>query len=79
VTESADLAHALDAAAARWPGLSRSQLLVRLALAGHQAAEQAQDEHRRRRRAALQAHSGMLTGTYGSDFLRQLRAEWPPQ
>lgn len=77
VTETDDLADALDAAAARWPDLSRSQLLVRLALEGHQAAQQAHNEHRGRRLAALRQHSGVLTGTYGPDYLEELRGEWP--
>jgi hypothetical protein len=38
VTETDDLAEALDEAARRWPNLSRAQLLVRLALEGHRAA-----------------------------------------
>jgi hypothetical protein len=45
VTETDDLAEALDEAARRWPDLSRAQLLVRLAL-GHRAAQQAQHERR---------------------------------
>jgi hypothetical protein len=77
VTETDDLATALDAAASRWPGLSRPQLLVRLALEGHQAAQQAQEERRRRRLAAVRGHSGALTGAYGPDYLDRLRAEWP--
>jgi len=77
VTETDDLANALDAAASRWPGVSRPQLLVRLALEGHRAAQQAHDERRRRRLAAVREHSGILTGAYGPGYLDQLREEWP--
>lgn len=77
VTETDDLAAALDAAAQRWPGLSRAQLLVRLALEGDRAAKQAQQEHRQRRLAALRHHSGILTGNYGPDYLERLRQDWP--
>lgn len=77
VTETDDLAEALDAAASRWPGLSRPRLLVRLALEGHHAVQQAQDERRRRRLAAVREHSGFLTGAFGPDYLSRLRAEWP--
>ncbi len=77
VTETDDLAAALNAAASRWPNLSRPQLLVRLALEGHQAAQQARDERRRRRLAALREHSGMLTGAYARDYLPRLREDWP--
>ena len=77
VTETDELAGALDAAAARWPGLSRSQLLVRLALEGDRAARHGHDERRRRRLAAVHRNSGILTGAYGADYLRRLRDEWP--
>lgn len=77
VTETDDLAAALDAAAQRWPGVSRPQLLVRLALEGHRTAQQAQEERRRRRLAAVRRHSGVLTGAYGPDYLHKLHQEWP--
>ncbi len=77
VTETDDLARALDEAAATWPGLSRAQILVRLALEGHRAAQHAHEERRRRRLAALRKHSGELTGVYGPNHLDQLREEWP--
>ena len=77
VTETDDLARALDAAASRWPGLSRAQLLVRLALEGHHAAQRAHNERRDRRLAALREHRGILTGAYGPGYLYQLREEWP--
>ena len=77
MTESDELAAALDAAAQRWPGVSRPQLLVRLALEGHRAAQEAQVVRRRRRADAVQNSSGMLTGAYGDEYLSNLREEWP--
>jgi len=77
VTETDELARALDAAAVRWPELSRAQVLVRLALEGHRAAQLARDERRRRRLAALRKHSGALTGVYRPEELDRLREEWP--
>lgn len=77
VTETDDLAQALDAAAERWPGLSRGQVLVQLALEGHRAAEGARDERRTRRLAALRHHSGAMTGVYAAGDLDRLRDEWP--
>lgn len=76
VTETDELAAALDDAARRWPGLSRAQLIVRLALEGQRAALQADDETRRRRLEAVRKHSGILTGAYGPDYLKHLRDEW---
>jgi hypothetical protein len=77
VTETDDLAEALDEAARRWPELSRAQLLVRLALEGHRAAKQRHDERARRRLEAVREYSGCLTGVYGPDYLKQLREDWP--
>ncbi|MET3804987.1 hypothetical protein ABIB25_001983 [Nakamurella sp. UYEF19] len=77
MTETDDLATALEEAASGWPDLSRAQVLVQLALQGHRAAESAQEERRRRRLAAVRAHSGMLTGIYEPDYLLNLRQEWP--
>jgi hypothetical protein len=77
VTETDDLAAALDEAALRWPELSRAQLLVRLALEGHRAAGAARDERRRHRLAALHRHSGAMTGVYAPDELAELREDWP--
>jgi hypothetical protein len=77
VTETDDLAKALDDAARRWPGLSRAQLLVRLALEGHRAAQQTHAERRHRRLDAVRRHSGSLTGVYGPDYLKDLREDWP--
>lgn len=78
VTETDDLADALDEAARRWPGASRAQLIVRLALQGHQAAQSSREERRRRRLEAVRQHSGALTSAYSPDYLTDLRAEWPP-
>ncbi len=77
VTETDDLSVALDAAARRWPELSRPQLLVRLALEGDQAAQLTHEERRQRRLGAIRKHSGMLTGSYGPDYLHKLREDWP--
>ena len=70
VTETDDLAAALDDAASRWPDLSRSQRLVRLALDGHRAALQSQEDQRHRRLESIRTHSGTLTGAYGPEYLK---------
>jgi hypothetical protein len=77
VTESDELAEALDLAARRWPELSRSQLLARLALEGDRAARVAKGERREHRLAVITARAGALTGAYEPDHLESLREEWP--
>ena len=77
VTETDDLAAALDEAAQVWPDLSRAPLVVRLSLEGHRAGLAERSRRREHRLAALRAHSGVLTGTYGSGYVEDLRADWP--
>lgn len=77
VTETDELADALDDAARRYPGLSRPQLLVRLALEGHHAVQKTRDARRRRRLEAIRNYSGSLAGVYGPDYLERLREDWP--
>ncbi|MBY6388513.1 hypothetical protein HG717_32030 [Rhodococcus erythropolis] len=77
VTETDDLAEALDRAAERWPGISRPQLLVRLALQGDRAAVEAREARRDRRLAAIAELGGSLSGVYGPDYLSDLREDWP--
>lgn len=73
VTESDDLAKALDAAHRWWPELSRAQLITRLALEGFDAKRRRREE----RLAIIRKHAGALTGVYRPDELEQLRADWP--
>lgn len=77
VTETDELAEALDAAAQRWPDLSRAQLVGRLAIEGHRVAAIAHERRRQQRLAALRRHSGALTGAYGAGYREGLRGEWP--
>ena len=77
VTETDELAAALDDAATRWPELSRGQLITRLALEGHRAATARQRQQRAGRLAALRQHSGALTGVYPRGHLEGLREDWP--
>jgi hypothetical protein len=78
ITETDDVARALDAAAARWPEVrSRQQLLLRLLAQGHEALRRDRDEDAERRRNAIRRTSGSLTGSYAEDELAALREDWP--
>jgi hypothetical protein len=78
ITETDDVARALDDAAARWPEVrSRQQLLLRLLKQGQESLRRDRDEDVERRRHAIRQTSGSLTGSYGEDGLAALRDEWP--
>lgn len=77
VTESDELAAALDEAQERWPDASRSEALARLALDAADRARHANHERLARRRRAVKAGGSLMSGRYEPDYLGQLRAEWP--
>lgn len=78
LTETDELADALDVAATRWPEIrSKRELLLRLVEEGREAiAREHADEVTRRREAILRT-SGSLTGVFESGYLERLREDWP--
>jgi Ser/Thr protein kinase RdoA (MazF antagonist) len=78
VTETAELAAALDEAARRWPqdAGSRSRLLLRLVEAGRRATAEDGERDRERRRAAVERTAGTLTGVYPPGYLEEVRRGW---
>lgn len=79
ITETDDVARALDAAAKRWPEDrdSRAKLVLRLLGEGYRALGEAAGQEALDRRDALGRTSGLLTGVYGPGYLKQLRRDWP--
>lgn len=79
ITESDELAAALDDAARRWPddAGSRAKLLLRLVDEGHRAVVDRDEQDGRRRLNALAETSGALTGCYPPGYLEELRQDWP--
>ncbi|HVW81787.1 MAG TPA: hypothetical protein VHB69_12695 [Mycobacteriales bacterium] len=79
VTETDQLARALDDAARRWPEDrdSRSRLLLHLVEEGHRVVVGEADSRRRARLAAIKRTSGSLAGVYDGDYLERLREDWP--
>lgn len=78
LTETDELAEALDTAAARWPDVrSRRELLLRLVKEGRDViAHEHAAEVAARREAILRA-SGALTGAFEPGYLERLREDWP--
>ena len=79
ITETDEVARALDEAAQRWPedAGTRGRLLVRLVEAGQAAINGDRDSERNARRQAVRRTAGILTGVYRPDELKRLREDWP--
>lgn len=77
VTETPAVARAIDTAAKRWPHEPRSKLLLRLVAAGGAALEQVDDLARSKRQQAIEARSGKYADAFSSDYLAELRRDWP--
>jgi hypothetical protein len=77
ITETPAVAHAIEVAARRWPGESRSRLLLRLLDAGGAALELGDSRAARRRTEAVKASSGKYPDAFSADYLQTLRNDWP--
>jgi len=78
ITETDDVAAALDVAASRWPEVrSRRELLLRLVAQGRAVIDSDREVAAARRREAIRRTSGALTGTYEPGYLERLRNDWP--
>lgn len=79
ITETDQVARALDDAAKRWPEDrdSRAKLLLHLVEEGHQALSEEIGRRRQDRLAAVRRTSGALTGSYEGEYLERLRQDWP--
>jgi hypothetical protein len=79
VTETDELAQALDDAAKQWPADSgsRAKLLLHLVYEGHRAVISDRERRAAARRDAVMRTRGALTGAYGKNYLDELRQDWP--
>jgi hypothetical protein len=77
ITETDEVARALDAAERRWPGVPRSRLIVSLITENGSAISQLNETEAARRRAAIDTVAGSFAGLYPAGYLDDLRGEWP--
>jgi hypothetical protein len=76
ITETPDVARALDAAARRWPGEPRSKLLLRLLRAGEVSISEAERSVAQRRRSAIERSSEKYPDAFPDNYLGELRKDW---
>ena len=75
VTETDEVARALNAAAQRWPDEPRSRLIVRAIVAGAESLTDA--DVTAQRQAAIARLAGRYSDDYGPGYLDELRRDWP--
>ena len=73
LTETDDLAEAIDVAAPQYPGESRADVLRRLVRLGAETIVEQQHRHRRE----VIDRAGRYPGLYPAGYLDALRDEWP--
>ena len=79
ITETDEVADALQDAARRWPEDRErpAKLLLDLVREGHRAIAGDEDRATARRRAAIKRTSGVLPDVYPPGYLERLRDDWP--
>ena len=77
ITETPEVARAIDRAALRWPGEPRAQLLLRLVAVGEAVLDRERPQALEAHRGAVDASSGAYADVFTPDFLRELRDDWP--
>lgn len=79
ITESDELAHALEDAGRLWPEIrgQRTALLKKIISAGIQSVESESEQLKSARLAALDKYSGAFTGLWPQGWHQNMVAEWP--
>jgi len=79
ITETDDIADALEIARRTWPDLADKPgaLLRQLILAGRNTLVHDSAEVVRQRLKAIEKTSGAMAGVFGADYLEVLRRDWP--
>lgn len=79
ITETDEIAQAIDAAEKLWPESrgERAELLRHIIARGVASIDTEREDRRRNRLAALENIAGSMTGTWPAEWHRQMVEEWP--
>jgi hypothetical protein len=79
ITETDEIAAAIDAAAVRWPEIAkeRAELIRRLVQTGLSDLKAQEAERVAAKREAIREAAGSMTGLWPAGWLEELRSEWP--
>ncbi|PFG29634.1 hypothetical protein ATJ78_0545 [Paramicrobacterium agarici] len=77
VTRTDEVERALQIARERWPDATRGELVTRLFTTGAAAVADEIEARRQRRLEAVDFASGILDVAYETDYLQNLREDWP--
>jgi hypothetical protein len=75
VTETPEVAHAIDLASHKWPGRSRAALVSLLILEAAETLEHEAEERLKARRELVERNAGGFD--YEPGYLEELRKDWP--
>jgi hypothetical protein len=79
ITETEDIAQAIDAAALMWPDVkkNRAELLRRLIAEAHTSIDARVNDRVAARRKAILEGAGKLSGVWPANWREELRDDWP--
>jgi hypothetical protein len=79
ITETADISSALEIARRAWPDLADKPgaLLRQLILVGRNTLADDDAAADAKRLQTVEETSGALAGVFGTDYLKELREDWP--
>jgi len=79
ITETEEIAQAIDAAALMWPDAkkNRAELLRRLIAEAHSSIDARVNDRVEAKRKAILEGAGKLTGVWPANWRDELRDDWP--
>jgi hypothetical protein len=77
VTETPEVAHAIDLASHKWPGRSRGALVTLLLVEGAKTIRDEHEKAQETRRELVERLAGGFEEAFPEGYLEELRQDWP--